>query len=171
MQSKPTLCWKCAHACGGCSWSDSLTPVEGWIAKPSTIKVIRGGEHRVIEADTFLIIKCPEFVDDTDQYNKRPRWSGKNDYEPNPIARMISNREFAEVSMRKCNARKEIEALPEDELRRRIERLSGVEKDVAMLVFVGKLRGVDAARILHYNEGHMTSDIIPKVARKIVAMK
>lgn len=31
-------CWHCKKACCGCSWSQSLTPVEGWEAKPIIIK-------------------------------------------------------------------------------------------------------------------------------------
>ena len=35
MQDKPTLCWKCAKACGECSWSDgTFTHVD-----PNELKV------------------------------------------------------------------------------------------------------------------------------------
>lgn len=37
-QRKETLCWTCQNACGGCSWSKSFTPVEGWDAKPTKHK-------------------------------------------------------------------------------------------------------------------------------------
>jgi predicted nucleic acid-binding Zn ribbon protein len=45
-----TLCWTCQNACGGCSWSRSFEPVEGWEAKPS--------------ADSFFVINCPQFIPD-----------------------------------------------------------------------------------------------------------
>lgn len=40
-QTRPTLCWSCARACGGCSWTerDPVThairfePVKGWEAE------------------------------------------------------------------------------------------------------------------------------------------
>ena len=60
---KSTLCWSCAKACGGCSWSDgSFTPVEGWKAEPT--KLISLGK----EMDSFLVLACPLYERDTDQY-------------------------------------------------------------------------------------------------------
>ena len=50
------LCWRCAKACGGCSWSSSLTPVEGWEAEPHLIKDATG------DINTYKIRKCPLFV-------------------------------------------------------------------------------------------------------------
>ena len=41
-QDKPTLCWKCERACGGCSWSADLIPVDGWDAIPTKIAADRG---------------------------------------------------------------------------------------------------------------------------------
>ena len=54
-------CWECKNACGGCSWSSSFTPVDGWVAEPTTIiyKSKNGVEHRT---DTYKIYECPEFV-------------------------------------------------------------------------------------------------------------
>jgi predicted nucleic acid-binding Zn ribbon protein len=45
-----SLCWDCQNACGGCSWSRSFEPVEGWEAKPSE--------------DSFFVINCPQFIPD-----------------------------------------------------------------------------------------------------------
>lgn len=50
-QTRPTLCWSCARACGGCSWTerDPVThairfePVKGWKAEKTTIN---GSEKR-----------------------------------------------------------------------------------------------------------------------------
>lgn len=50
------ICWKCKNACGGCSWSRNLIPVEGWIAE----KVIRKTE----QLDSYNIKYCPEFIHD-----------------------------------------------------------------------------------------------------------
>lgn len=46
--SKEQLCWHCEKATGGCSWSKSFTPVEGWTAKPS--------------GNSYRIKACPEYV-------------------------------------------------------------------------------------------------------------
>ena len=80
MQSKATLCWRCANACGGCSWSDgSFTPVPGWNAEPTNVWIDHSpkGEpgrcRRVI--GSFRVIECPEYVSDIDQYTEvDKRW-------------------------------------------------------------------------------------------------
>lgn len=47
-----SLCWRCDRAIGGCSWSRSFTPVEGWEAQYNpTIK-------------SYHVISCPEYVPD-----------------------------------------------------------------------------------------------------------
>ena len=51
------LCWRCANACGGCSWSKDFTPVEGWEATPHLIKDKRGG------ISSYKIRKCPQFIE------------------------------------------------------------------------------------------------------------
>lgn len=62
------LCYDCANACGGCSWSRSFTPVEGWTATPSKIK---NGDSVYI--DTYHVTACPYFESDVHKYSKRPR--------------------------------------------------------------------------------------------------
>ena len=63
------ICFDCAKAGGGCSWSavvaDGKTllfqPVEGWTAKPTKMNVRKdNGDTREIE--TYHITACPEFV-------------------------------------------------------------------------------------------------------------
>lgn len=77
-----TLCWKCANACGGCSWSDmSFTPVKGWKAVPTKIWVDHSPKYSRREGkrkdrymrriDSFRVIECPEFVSDKEQYKMR----------------------------------------------------------------------------------------------------
>ena len=63
---KHTLCWDCANATGGCTWSRLLEPVEGWTA----IR-IKGKPYKLdpeIDTDTFLVQKCPEFMRDALNY-------------------------------------------------------------------------------------------------------
>lgn len=52
-----SLCWDCANATGGCSWANSLEPVEGWNAiefKPTSTKPY----------STHLVLDCPLFERD-----------------------------------------------------------------------------------------------------------
>ena len=50
-----TLCWYCRKATnGGCSWGRSLTPVEGWTAKPVSKSNYNGGQ-------SYLVSESPEF--------------------------------------------------------------------------------------------------------------
>lgn len=53
-----TLCWKCANACGECSWSDHWehSPVPGWKAEQTVMK----NDSRV--AVSYIVTECPEFV-------------------------------------------------------------------------------------------------------------
>lgn len=53
---KGTLCWNCKNACGGCSWSRSFTPVEGWNARETTLKSADGN------IQSFFVTDCPEFI-------------------------------------------------------------------------------------------------------------
>lgn len=57
---KPQLCWGCAKACGGCSWSKRFEPVPGWTAVP-TLLCERIPSYRITE--------CPEFVSDGTEYD------------------------------------------------------------------------------------------------------
>ena len=52
---RPTKCWDCAKATGGCSWADAFIPVKGWKAIATTKPGIRS---------SYLILECPEFQAD-----------------------------------------------------------------------------------------------------------
>ena len=67
--NKPaTLCWKCANACGGCSWSDgSFTPVQGWTARKTSVMVPRG-KHGTGMTGSYMVEKCPLYEDDRGKY-------------------------------------------------------------------------------------------------------
>lgn len=51
---KETLCWTCQNACGGCSWSRGLKPVDGWKAKEVTKASYKGQK-------SYKVIECPEY--------------------------------------------------------------------------------------------------------------
>ena len=55
------ICFDCAKACGGCSWSKRFEPVPGWTAEPVVIKsfeTLLGGPKFT---KTFHITACPQF--------------------------------------------------------------------------------------------------------------
>ena len=56
-----TICWECANACGGCSWSEHMnhTPVPGWRATRRDV-VTKGGES----TESYIVHDCPQFVRD-----------------------------------------------------------------------------------------------------------
>lgn len=64
------LCWDCANACGGCSWSgiDPVThkprfePVPGWKAKPTRTERSTGMGRKKRVLTSYAIRSCPEFV-------------------------------------------------------------------------------------------------------------
>ena len=59
-KDKPTtICGDCKRSAGQCSWSAKFVPVEGWEAIPTKISV--GSSYD----DSYAVLSCPEFVDDT----------------------------------------------------------------------------------------------------------
>ena len=59
--AKDTLCWKCAKACGGCSWSSKAhKPVEGWTAERRDLYV----QNKTDFAESYVVEACPEYVSD-----------------------------------------------------------------------------------------------------------
>lgn len=65
-----TICWDCQKATGGCSWSKSLTPVEGWEATLTPINITttkdrkRDKAYAYRSAPGYKVKSCPEFVPD-----------------------------------------------------------------------------------------------------------
>lgn len=57
------ICFDCEKACGGCSWSESFTPVPGWTATPVRRKVWTkiDGKFQEHYCDTYSITACPLF--------------------------------------------------------------------------------------------------------------
>lgn len=55
---KHTLCWDCARACGGCSWSNHWEhrPVAGWTAVETRVRM-NNNEYE----PSYIVIACPEF--------------------------------------------------------------------------------------------------------------
>jgi hypothetical protein len=57
------LCWRCQNACGNCSWSKELKPVDGWQA--TKIKI---NDSRNRNIYSYSITKCPLFIPDDKEY-------------------------------------------------------------------------------------------------------
>ena len=55
-RTKPTICWNCANACGGCCWSKSFKPVDGWTATPTKVYQVKDSY-----IDSYVVYKCPQF--------------------------------------------------------------------------------------------------------------
>ena len=57
-ETKETLCWQCKKSGGLCSWSKTLTPVDGWEAEKTSRKT-----YADPNTDSYHVINCPEFVE------------------------------------------------------------------------------------------------------------
>lgn len=88
LQTRPTLCWSCARACGDCPWSgrDENThevlfqPVEGWEAEKTVIngsKARRGEKRYQYTTDSCRVVKCPLYLPDrrTRAKSAMPGWA------------------------------------------------------------------------------------------------
>ena len=58
LKEDQSLCWRCKNCFGGCSWSESFEPVEGWSAERTII------QHFNAETPSFLVRDCPLFAAD-----------------------------------------------------------------------------------------------------------
>ena len=57
MKKPESLCWQCDNTGGRCPWTKAFQPVEGWKAKPVTIKNYAGTQS----IESYCVIKCPLF--------------------------------------------------------------------------------------------------------------
>ena len=139
-QYNTQLCWTCARACGGCSWSDgSFTPVKGWTAKKVTMYVDRG-EYEKRRTTSHKIKACPLYVCDAKQ-PEQPKTPKIN----KPIVKRTKH-----PFVIKGTQRERVWALPD--LKERIARLTGELKLAAELAFVYNYSGADAAEVMQYSE-------------------
>ena len=63
-----TICWECDNCYGGCSWSRSFKPVEGWQAVENHTTV-KNGKY-IEERTSYTVLKCPEFTRDRPRRKK-----------------------------------------------------------------------------------------------------
>lgn len=59
-----TLCWDCKNATdiNKCPWACNNTPVDGWWARPTTLKMFRGSTPNIERS--YCVIMCPLFERD-----------------------------------------------------------------------------------------------------------
>ena len=79
---RPTLCWSCRRACGGCSWTarDPKTheirfePVEGWEAEKTVVRgtssrrqghKLEGYSTYHYAMESYRLLRCPLYEPDT----------------------------------------------------------------------------------------------------------
>lgn len=97
---KETLCWQCAKACGGCSWSSlAHKPVTGWTAERRDIPV----QNSSVPVESYVVHDCPEYVPDGREHD-----APKQDVPPLPesmVEEMISLRENAGLTYEKIAER------------------------------------------------------------------
>lgn len=70
LRSHTQPCWFCAKACGGCSWSKSYIPVEGWIAEKTYSDTYIDTTGKLCQIESYKILQCPELVDERIEYLK-----------------------------------------------------------------------------------------------------
>lgn len=63
---RANICFDCARACGGCSWSARFEPVPGWTAEPVQIKYYNKSDGPLF-TDTYSITACPLFTPDKER--------------------------------------------------------------------------------------------------------
>lgn len=99
-QSKSTLCWQCAKACGGCSWSSRAhKPVTGWTAERRDLYI----QNSSVPVESYVVHDCPEYVPDGREHN-----APKQDVSPLPesmVKEIISLRENAGLTYEKIAER------------------------------------------------------------------
>ena len=78
----PSLCWDCKRACCGCSWSQSFTPIRGWVATPTKLKLHNErGVKTPKFTTTYVVHECPQFERDATGFGMK--WTEK----PNTVVR------------------------------------------------------------------------------------
>ena len=64
-QNTNALCFKCKNAYGGCAWSKSFDPVDGWTAEPVKPKNTKHDTSNPnMRKQDYHIIDCPKFIKD-----------------------------------------------------------------------------------------------------------
>lgn len=101
MCKKRTLCWNCSKATGGCSWSKSLLPVDGWDAEETDV--------------SFKVNACPEFEKDNTKKVPVKNIAHLPDYTFKTLDRYINEEKFEDLNQ-----------LLFDEHYRMIERLKSI---------------------------------------------
>ena len=93
-QTRPTLCWSCARACGGCSWTDRdpktpevrFEPVDGWEAEKTVVRgtssrrqghKLEGYSTYYYAMESYRVLRCPLYELDTRTRAKSamPEWA------------------------------------------------------------------------------------------------
>ena len=168
VRQKDTLCWKCANACCGCSWSENFIPVKGWKAQRTKVYHTDSSVRRG-ETSSYVVLECPEFVSDVHKY----KTTGHDQFYQNRyVQEVLNNPQYnnPEARMNKSDARKRVEAIPEEKLKQVIENnLHGSVHDVAILALLGKMTTYEIAAALFFTPRYVRY-MISKAVKKISAI-
>lgn len=77
-QNGDSLCWYCANAYGGCSWSGrSKEPVDGWDAFRIDVfsQAYQMGTMKPCKVESYVVVYCPQFVLDGRFAEEFSAWS------------------------------------------------------------------------------------------------
>ena len=88
-----TLCWDCENATdiNKCPWACNNTPVDGWWARPTQVRMYRGNDHRM--EDSYCVIMCPLF--------ERDGWRGgvyKHDTLTKQVLKDVTNMDIRAIA-------------------------------------------------------------------------
>lgn len=79
LRAESTLCWDCQNAVPdgerGCPWSESLTPVPGWIAEKTKHlqQYTVGGKVVRRDIESYCVLECPMFLRDEPRADEPPK--------------------------------------------------------------------------------------------------
>ena len=148
------LCWSCANACCGCSWSRWYEPVDGWTAEKTVI--VQAGYR----TESYKVTACPEYESDRRTYKQFPR------YDMNELDEMLVK---GSEPINKGIKRRMVEAIPEYQLRIYMKDLKPNEQNVVMICIIKQLTVIDAAKILYYSVSRVNC-ILSEAINKILQM-
>lgn len=88
-----TLCWDCKNATNinKCPWACNNTPVDGWWARPTQVRMYHGYDHRM--EDSYCVIMCPLF--------ERDGWRGgiyKHDTLTKQVLKDVTNKDIRAIA-------------------------------------------------------------------------
>lgn len=102
-KKEETICWFCK---GGCSWERSFTPVDGWEAEPT---ILYKDSKYYDEQQSYIVRKCPLFVDNGYRYPERESSFLKCIHCGNRISIIHNMKTYLYCNCIECNAKYKVD--------------------------------------------------------------